>query len=101
EDGFRTQLQRQSDSVTLYSRGSHDWTRRYATIAEEALKLPGGDFVIDGEMVVPRPDGTTDFFALSKAVASHDSTPLQFRAFDILFSDGRDVRRLPLIERKT
>ncbi|MEA2880544.1 MAG: bifunctional non-ous end joining protein LigD [Hyphomicrobiales bacterium] len=100
EDGFRTQLNRQGEKVTLYSRGAHDWTHRYATIAEAALKLPGGDFVIDGEMVVPRRDGTTDFFALSKAVAGHDSDPLQFRAFDILFCDGKDVRRRPLIERK-
>jgi bifunctional non-homologous end joining protein LigD len=100
EDGFRTVLCREWESVTLYSRGGHDWTRRYSTIAEEALKLPGGDFVIDGEMVVPRSDGTTDFRALSKAVASHDSAPLQFRAFDILFHQGNDVRRLPLIERK-
>jgi bifunctional non-homologous end joining protein LigD len=100
EDGFRTQLCRQWESVTFYSSGGHDYTKRYTTIAEEALKLPGGDFVIDGEMVVPRDDGTTDFFALSKAVSSHDSKPLQFRAFDILFRDGKDVRRLPLIERK-
>jgi bifunctional non-homologous end joining protein LigD len=100
EDGFRTQLHRHAESVTLYSRGAHDWTQRYAKVAEEALKLPGGDFVIDGEMVVPRADGTTDFFALSKAVAGHDSAPLQFRAFDILFRDGKDLRRLPLIERK-
>src|SRR5947207_3425563 len=78
----------------------HDYTKRYTTIAEEALRLPGGDFVIDGEMVVPRADGTTDFFALSNAVSSHDSRLLQFRAFDILFHDGKDVRRLPLIERK-
>jgi bifunctional non-homologous end joining protein LigD len=100
EDGFRTQLCRQWESVTLYSSGGHDYTKRYTIIAEEALRLPGGDFVIDGEMVVPRTDGTTDFFALSKAVSSHDSAPLQFRAFDILFRDGKDVRRLPLIERK-
>jgi bifunctional non-homologous end joining protein LigD len=100
EDGFRTVLCRERESVTLYSRGGHDWTKRYTTIAEDALDLPGGDLLIDGEMVVPRADGTTDFRALSKAVASYDSVPLQFRAFDILFRDGRDVRRLPLIERK-
>ena len=100
EDGFRTQLCRQWENVTLYSSGAHDWTHRYTKIAEDALKLPAGDFVIDGEMVVPRPDGTTDFFALSKAVASHDSGPLQFRAFDMLFHKGKDLRLLPLIERK-
>src|SRR3954452_18339900 len=91
EDGFRTQLHRQWEHVTLYSSNGHDYTRRYGTIAAEALELLGGDFVIDGEMVVPRHDGTTDFRALSKAVASHDSKPLQFRAFDILFHGGQDV----------
>lgn len=100
EDGFRTQLHRQREHVTLYSSNGHDYTSRYGAIAAEALELLGGDFVIDGEMVVPRSDGTTDFRALSKAVSSHDSKPLQFRAFDILFHGGRDVRRRPLLERK-
>ena len=90
EDGFRTQLHRQREHVTLYSSNGHDYTRRYGTIAAEALELSGGDFVIDGEMVVPRPDGTTDFRALSKAVSSHASEPLQFRAFDVLFHAGHD-----------
>src|SRR5438128_3311403 len=101
EDGYRTQLHRQREHVTLYSSNGHDYTRRYGTIAAEALELLGGDFVIDGEMVVPRSDATTDFRALRQAVSSHDSEPLQFRAFDILFHGGHDVRRLPLLERKT
>src|SRR2546421_9961255 len=76
EDGFRTQLHRQWEHVTLYSSNGHDYTRRYRSIAAEALELLGGDFVVDGEMVVPRSDGTTDFRALATAVASHDSEPL-------------------------
>ena len=36
EDGFRTQLHRQWEHVTLYSSNGHDYTRRYGTIAAEA-----------------------------------------------------------------
>ncbi|TMJ04324.1 MAG: DNA ligase D [Alphaproteobacteria bacterium] len=100
EDGYRTQLHRHGDQVRVFSRGGHDWTGRYATVAQEALKLRDQHFIIDGEMVVPRPDGTCDFTALQIAVANKDSEPIVFRVFDILMREGADVRSLPLIERK-
>jgi bifunctional non-homologous end joining protein LigD len=51
--------------------------------------------VLDGEIVHLAKDGTPDFFALMRR-----RTPQHFCAFDLLWLDGRDVRGLPLTERK-
>ncbi len=54
-------------------------------------------FVIDGEAVLLGVDGPVDFNGLHSR--KHDGE-VQFYAFDILVSDGEDVRRLPLSMRK-
>jgi bifunctional non-homologous end joining protein LigD len=53
--------------------------------------------VIDGEVVVLRPDGKSDFDALHSR--KHDKRAL-FYAFDLLGGEGEDLRSLPLGIRK-
>jgi bifunctional non-homologous end joining protein LigD len=55
--------------------------------------------LIDGEIIVQDKNGVSDFAALR---ASIDREPhrLVLFAFDLLFLDGADLRRLPLIERR-
>ena len=54
--------------------------------------------MIDGEAVLPGVDGRSDFNGLHSR--KHDAE-VQFYAFDILVSDGEDLRRLPLSMCKT
>ena len=35
-DGFRSQLHLRNGEVTIYSRGGHDWTERYRSVAHQA-----------------------------------------------------------------
>ena len=51
-------------------------------------------------MVVLRPDGTCDFWALQEDVRAGRSDRLRYFGFDILCHAGADVRPLPLRERK-
>ena len=51
-DGFRSQLHLRNGEVTIYSRGGHDWTERYRSVAVQAAQLSAKHLVIDGEMVV-------------------------------------------------
>jgi bifunctional non-homologous end joining protein LigD len=61
------------------------------------LELPCGSCVLDGEAVVQLPDGRDDFHALrSKGGAQHAI----LMAFDLLELDGRDLRPLPLDQRR-
>ena len=53
--------------------------------------------MIDGEAVLLGVDGRSDFNGLHSR--KHDAE-VQFYAFDILVSDGEDLRRLPLNMRK-
>ena len=54
-------------------------------------------FLIDGEVVIARDDGTPDFHALRSKRRGHEAVLF---AFDLIEHDGDDLRDLPLIERK-
>jgi hypothetical protein len=55
--------------------------------------------IIDGEIVVPAADGTTDFSVLQNELKG-TSDKIVMVAFDFLYLNGQDVRKLPLMERK-
>ena len=74
----------------------HDWSGRFPLITEAALRNRNTSFVIDGEAVPLDVDGRSDFNGLHSR--RHDDE-VQF-AFDILVSDGEDLRGLPLSMRK-
>jgi len=54
--------------------------------------------VLDGEAVLLGVDGRSDFNGLHSR--KHDAE-VEFYAFDMLVSDGEDLRKLPLSMRKT
>jgi bifunctional non-homologous end joining protein LigD len=54
-------------------------------------------FLIDGEAVIARDDGTPDFHALRSRRRGHEAVLF---AFDLLEHDGDDPRDLPLAVRR-
>ena len=98
-DGYRAQLAIGGGDARLYSRGGYDWTDRFASLVTPALTMGLAEALVDGEVVVVLDDGRTDFRALQEAL-SHSRPLLSFFAFDLLRLDGRDLRRLPQLERK-
>ena len=97
QDGHRLIVQRDGKRVRLFTRNGHDWSDRYPLIREAALRNRNNSFVIDGEAVVLGVDGISDFNGLHSR--KHDDE-VQFYAFDILVSDGEDIRKLPLSRRR-
>jgi bifunctional non-homologous end joining protein LigD len=97
-DGYRVQLRVEDGEATLKTRKGLDWTDKFEDIAKEAGKLP--DALIDGEIVALHHDGTPDFSTLQAAIADGKTDNLIFFAFDLLFAEGLDLRRLPLTDRK-
>ncbi len=97
-DGYRVQLRVENGEATLKTRKGLDWTDKFAAIAQAAGSLP--DALIDGEVVALDHDGTPDFSSLQAAISDGKTENLIFFAFDLLFADGMDLRRLPLRERK-
>ena len=97
-DGYRLIVQRDGKRVRLFTRNGHDWSDRFPLITEAALRNRNTSFVIDGEAVLLGVDGRSDFNGLHSRKHEHE---VEFYAFDILVSDGEDVRKLPLSMRKT
>ena len=91
-------MQRDGKRVRLFTRNGHDWSGRYPLITEAALRNRNSSFVIDGEAVLLGVDGVSDFNGLH--CRKHDDE-VEFYAFDMLVSDGEDLRKLPLSMRKT
>jgi bifunctional non-homologous end joining protein LigD len=97
-DGYRLIVQRDGQRVRLFTRNGHDWSGRYPLITEAALHNRNSSFVLDGEAVLLGVDGISDFNGLHSR--KHDDE-VTFYAFDMLVSDGDDIRKLPLSMRKT
>ncbi|BBO03494.1 MULTISPECIES: DNA ligase D [Bradyrhizobium] len=97
-DGYRVQLRVEDGKATLKTRKGLDWTDKFASIANEAAALP--DVMIDGEIVALDHDGAPNFSSLQAALSDGKTEELIFFAFDLLFAEDLDFRRLPLGERK-
>ncbi len=96
-DGYRAIAFKSKGKDQLQSRNNQDFTVRYSAIAKALHKLPD-ETVIDGEVIAMDESGRPSFNALQNfgSVAQ----PIYFYIFGLLMLAGRDVRSLPLTERR-
>lgn len=99
-DGYRLLAFKQGGAVRLITRRGHDWTHRFKGIAKAVGALPIGDATIDGEAVILRPDGSSDFQALQNVMNSTARGRPVYMVFDLPWYGGYDLTRSPLAERK-
>lgn len=96
-DGYRLLVRRKGSLVRCFTRGGHDWADRFPAIVEAAKRLRAQSFLIDGEAVVCRPDGLSDFDALRN---SRRGDEVSLIAFDLIEFHGEDLRNEKLSDRK-
>jgi ATP-dependent DNA ligase len=96
-DGYRLIVRRDSDAMHLFTRRGHDWTDRYSAIAATAAKLRAKSLTLDAEAVVAGEGGVAVFDALHRR---QKATNAMLYAFDLLELNGKDLRPLPLGDRK-
>jgi len=100
-DGYRFQIVKDERGLRPYSKGGNEWTKRLVLLAEALAGIRCKSAVIDSELVFPTSEGHPDFRALQAAIGDrkrhHD---LAVFAFDLLYHDGKDLRPMPLIERR-
>ncbi len=97
-DGVRCMAHRdRGGPVRLMSRTDRDMTGQFPELAQALEAQPVSDLVVDGE-IVAFADGVTSFSRLQRRARERVSVFLY--VFDILRHEGRDVRDLPLRERK-
>ena len=98
-DGYRVQVHLANETAKISTRRGHDWTHRFKKVAHDAWRIKANSAVVDGEIVVPAADGTTDFSVLQNELKGK-SRSIVLVAFDLLYLNGRDIRKLPLFQRK-
>ncbi len=99
-DGYRAQLHRSDAGAKVFTRRGYDWSERFRNIASASAALGVHQVVLDGEVIVPTPEGRSDYAALESDLAKGGSDRLIFYAFDILYLELFDLRGCRLIDRK-
>jgi bifunctional non-homologous end joining protein LigD len=99
-DGYRALIRVEKGKATAWSRNGNDWSRPFAPIVLACASLPCKTAWIDGEVCVVKADGRTDFQALQADLGAGRTDRLVMYAFDLVYLDGYDLRRAPLLERK-
>jgi len=108
-DGVRVLAARGGARVALHGRAGQDFTARYPEIVTALRALPLERFVLDGEIVALDEAGRPSFQRLQNRMhlarpadveRARSLVPVSAVFFDALALDGRDLRGLPLLERK-
>jgi bifunctional non-homologous end joining protein LigD len=100
-DGYRMQLHKRDAANRAYTRRGYDWSDRFRHIIASLGELNANTVVLDGEVIVPTPEGRSDFAALESDLSSKNpSTRLVYYAFDILHLGTSDLRACTLLDRK-
>jgi len=109
-DGYRALAFIQDGDVRLVSRNQNDLTSQYRELAELPEHLHARTAIVDGEIVALDEDGRASFSLMQqRTVIGHQSRrvgpanndiPIVYYAFDLLYLDGYDLRRVDLEKRK-
>ncbi|WP_225784180.1 DNA ligase D [Xenophilus sp. Marseille-Q4582] len=99
-DGYRLLARVDDGRVQLFTRNGNDWTARMPVLAEAVAQLPLRSGWLDGEVLMLDAQGTPDFQALQNAFDGASTKDLVYYFFDMPYADGRDLRALPVVERR-
>ncbi|HEY3297119.1 MAG TPA: DNA ligase D [Armatimonadota bacterium] len=97
-DGYRAIAEIEGEKVRLYSRNQQAFNERFPPVV---LSLAGTNLhvVLDGEIVVLDEQGRPRFQLLQNYLRTKSGN-LAYYVFDILYLEGHDLRKLPLLRRK-
>jgi bifunctional non-homologous end joining protein LigD len=107
-DGYRIQAHVQAGTqgegkgakIHLFTRKGLDWAARMPAVAQAAARLGVESAIVDGEVVVLDEAGRSNFPELQAAFQNGKHRDMVYFAFDLLHLNGRNLRGLPLLQRK-
>ena len=99
-DGYRALALRGGSDTRVLSRNEKDLGRMFSEVRDSVSALDVQDVIIDGEIVALDEKGRSSFQLLQAFEMGQEKPPVVFYAFDILQLDGKDLRNLPVEERK-
>jgi bifunctional non-homologous end joining protein LigD len=104
-DGVRCIVVRRDGKVTLYSRNKKKMNQSYPELIKPFLSQKRKQFIIDGEIVTDQ-GKLGSFSKLQERMHRLDPKeklkriPVVMYVFDLLYLDGYDLRKSPLLQRK-
>ena len=100
-DGYRLFGFVSAGEACIRTRNGKEWTERFPSIAGALKTLKAKSAVLDMEAVILDKQGRSNFQNLQAALGDGgDSNAIVAYVFDLLYLNGKDFTKLPLIERK-
>jgi bifunctional non-homologous end joining protein LigD len=108
-DGYRAIVFIEDGKVRLVSRNQNDLTARFPELKDLPQFVQARNAILDGEVVALDDLGRASFSLMQQRTgfrpggrrqAEKADVPVMYYAFDLLYLDGHDWRRVPLEERK-
>ena len=108
-DGVRGLTFIDKGALTIYTRNNNRCERQYPELQVVPHYIDAEQAILDGEIVVLDSKGVSHFELIQPRIHSQDANsiakmgqknPVHLYVFDLLYLDGYDLRRVPLIERK-
>jgi len=108
-DGYRAVAFIENGKVRLVSRNQNELTQRYPELKDLPQFVKAKTAILDGEVVALDEQGRASFSLMQqrtgfrpggRRAAAKADVPVLYYAFDLLYLDGYDWRKLPLEERK-
>jgi hypothetical protein len=108
-DGYRAVAFVDNGKVRLVSRNQNELTARYPELKDLAKSVKAKTVILDGEVVALDDQGRPSFSLMQQRTGfrpggrrgpTNAGVPVLYYAFDLLYLDGYDWRKLPLEERK-
>jgi ATP-dependent DNA ligase len=96
-DGCRALAVKTASGLTFFSRQKKSLSKKFPYIVEALADLPPGT-VVDRELVGLDDKGRPDFNLLQNFRGG--ASRIYYYVFDLLCCEGRDLARLPMIERR-
>src|SRR5215470_15974702 len=96
-DGYRALVFKNGKDVRLVSRNKKAFD--YPQLLDTLKKLPAKQAILDGEIASLDEKGRSSF-QLLEMFKSSGAVPLVYYAFDLLFLEGKDLRREPISARR-
>src|SRR5689334_3354662 len=97
-DGYRALALLNKGTINLISRNNKSFNEKFYPVYD-ALKTWKINAIVDGEVAVLNDDGIADFGSLQNWRSEADGE-LIYYVFDILWLNGKDLKELPLTERR-
>jgi bifunctional non-homologous end joining protein LigD len=106
-DGVRGVVYLVNGEVSVRSRAGREISLEYPEVRDLANQLDATEAIVDGELVALDSEGRSNFQKLQNRAGVRnpsqqllESIPATYYAFDLLYCDGYDLRKVPLEKRK-